>query len=263
MESTLGFAVTAFGCNVRVEAGCGDAYTVLDRFVFPSLPRVENAGVKPDIVVRIATVGAQFQLSADDRNIASARDAISLVPALVNVLDDAVIERLTSFRAVHAGAVAWNGRAMLLPGATHAGKSTLVAELLRRGATYFSDEYALIDPEGRVHPYPRPLLLRNGQPQQVPALAADLNAPVGASPAPVAWILSLDYHPAGAWAVAATSQSEALLNLLRNTPHTLELSPGMTQSFRGAVAGASCYSGSRADAADAARRLLQMVAGAP
>ena len=48
-----------------------------------------------------------------------------------------MIERLTTLRALHAGAVVWNQRALLLPGATHAGKSSLVAELLRRGATYF------------------------------------------------------------------------------------------------------------------------------
>jgi hypothetical protein len=61
---------------------------------------------------------------------------------------------------LHAGVVGWRGRAILVPGTSMSGKSTLVAELIRRGATYYSDEYAVLDARGRVHPYPRSLHLR-------------------------------------------------------------------------------------------------------
>ena len=61
---------------------------------------------------------------------------------------------------VHAGVVGWKGRAIVLPGRTFSGKSTLVAELLRAGATYYSDELAVLDARGRVHPFPRPLAIR-------------------------------------------------------------------------------------------------------
>ena len=50
---------------------------------------------------------------------------------------------------VHAGVVAWKGRALLLPGSSGSGKSSLVAELVRAGATYYSDEYAVLDERGR------------------------------------------------------------------------------------------------------------------
>jgi hypothetical protein len=147
----------------------------------------------------------------------------------------------------------------LLPGATHAGKSSLVAELLRRGATYFSDEYALIDAEGRVHPYPRPLLIRNGSPDQSPMHPDEYNASVGDAAAPIGWILSLEYLPACSWSIAPVSQSEALLNLLRNTPHVLAESPDMVQVFQRAVAGAACYVGQRPEAAHAVDKILQLI----
>src|ERR1700722_12844727 len=69
---------------------------------------------------------------------------------------------------VHAGVVGWQGKAILLPGRSYSGKSTLVAALLQAGATYYSDEYALLDARGRVHPYPKPLSLRSptGEPPQ-------------------------------------------------------------------------------------------------
>lgn len=46
---------------------------------------------------------------------------------------------------IHAGAVAWQGRAIVVPGQSFAGKSTLVAALMRAGATYYSDEYAVAE----------------------------------------------------------------------------------------------------------------------
>jgi hypothetical protein len=259
-SSGRGFGVRAFGCNIRVETACREALTILERYVFPSLPRTSIH--QPDIVVRVDRVEEELQLSVDDVLVTSAGSAIGLLPALVRALDEAVIQRLTGLRAVHAGAVLCGDRVLLLPGATHAGKSSLVAELLRRGVTYYSDEYALIDSQGRVHPYPRPLLLRNGCPEQHAVLAGECNAAVGVGPAPIGWILSLEYQPAGTWSVAAVHQSEGLLTLLRNTPHVLAESPEMVSVFQRAVAGASCYAGHRSEAVHAADQIMRLV-GSP
>ena len=62
---------------------------------------------------------------------------------------------------VHAGVVGYRGRGILLPGRSFAGKSILVRELVRAGAQYYSDEYAVLDSAGGVHPYPRPISIRN------------------------------------------------------------------------------------------------------
>jgi hypothetical protein len=250
--------VSAFGCNFEV-AACPEAQTVLDRYIFPSLPRRSAGEGDPDIFIRIAQASGQFRLLVNNAFVASAPVVVKLVPSLIRVLDDAVIQRLKALHAVHAGAVLWRGRVLLLPGVTHSGKSSLVAELLRHGATYFSDEYALIDREGRVHPYPRPLLLRHGRPEQVPVLAEECDAAVGHAPAPVGWVLSLMYESAGAWSVTPVPQSMATLNLLQNTPHVLADSPDMVSAFQCAVAGADCYTGRRADAVDAADQIVRML----
>ncbi len=255
-----GFEVHAFGCNVQVTADGLETYTILERYVFPSLPRLVITSGKADIVIRIDRVADQSQLSVDGVVVASAGQTIILVTDLIRALDDAVIQRLTALRAVHAGVVLLGGRVLLLPGITHAGKSSLVAELLRRGATYFSDEYALIDSEGRVHPYPRPLLLRNGSPEQSPVLPAECNARTGDTPAPVGWILSLEYLPESAWSIEAVPQSEALLILLRNTPHILSESPDLVAVFQRAAA--TCYRGRRPDAEEAVTQILGLI-GSP
>jgi hypothetical protein len=257
--SIYGFEMRAFDCDVRVAADSLEAYAVLERYVFPSLPRRANVTCKADIFIQIDRVVDQFQLSVDGVVVSSAAQANILVPDLIRALDNVVIRRLTELHAVHAGAVLLGEQALLLPGITHAGKSSLVAELLRRGATYFSDEYALIDSAGRVHPYPRPLLLRNGSPEQSPWLPAECNVHVGDSPRSVGWILSLEYSAENIWGVAAVSQSEALLILLRNTPHILSESPNMVAAFQHAVSGAKCYVGRRTEADEAVSRILQLV----
>jgi hypothetical protein len=60
---------------------------------------------------------------------------------------------------VRAGVVAWQGKALLIPSDSFGGKTTLVKALVEAGATYYSDEYGVLDDDGHVHPYPRRLSL--------------------------------------------------------------------------------------------------------
>src|SRR5215831_7805531 len=96
---------------------------------------------------------------------------------------------------VHAGVVAWKESAILIPGASYSGKSSLVAELLRAGATYYSDEYAVIDARGRVHPYARDLKIRSAQSGGVNRTrAAELGAQTGSKPLSIALVLSTTFR---------------------------------------------------------------------
>ena len=78
-------------------------------------------------------------------------------------IDNTVAQRSRQMLFVHAGVVGWRGLAIVIPGRSHAGKSTLVAELVRRGAVYYSDEFAVLDETGRVHPYRRTPVLRDDE----------------------------------------------------------------------------------------------------
>ena len=61
---------------------------------------------------------------------------------------------------LHAGVVGWKGSAIVVPAKSFEGKSTLTAELVKNGAEYYSDEYAVIDELGNVHPFPRKISMR-------------------------------------------------------------------------------------------------------
>ena len=71
-----------------------------------------------------------------------------------------VAEHSKTFVFIHAGVVAWKNRVIVFPGSSHAGKSTLVWSLLQAGAVYYSDEYAVFDENGYVHPFALPVALR-------------------------------------------------------------------------------------------------------
>lgn len=253
------FQVRVMGCLIAASSDWPEAAVLLDRYIFQSVPRSAESSDSPHLRIRIERAGSEFLLFVDDEFKLSASQLTHLVPELIRSIDQTILLHLKGFWAVHAGAVQWGDQVLLLPGGTHSGKSSLVAELLRRGASYFSDEYALIDSEGRAHPYPRPLLIRNSGPDQVPALPGDYGAPVATSSAKVGWIFSLTYEPNAFWNVAAITQGEGVITLLRNTPHVLGDAPGIMDSFHRAVMDAKCYSGKRPSAEYAADAILELL----
>ena len=111
--------------------------------------------------------------------------------------------------------VAVDGRAVLLPGTTHAGKSALTAALLRAGASYGSDEYAVLTPDGLLHAYPRRLTLRT--PQGIQRVAAtELGASVLTEPVRVAAVADVRYQPGAAWSVEPLTRGQTAMRLIDN-----------------------------------------------
>jgi hypothetical protein len=259
MDNSFRFHVDAFGCVLEAWSSCAQGRETLERYVFPVLPRDGQAGGAADLSIGIEQDGESLLLIAGDATVASAPSATDLVPDLTRLIDEAVLRSLSGLYAVHAGVVQIGDEAVLLPGMTHAGKSALVAALLERGATYFSDEYALIDRQGRIHPYPRPLLVRSATSQSLPRLAEDYGAQTGTAPVPLGWILALAYRPQEGWRLQPVPQSAGVMLLLQNTPHVLAESPEMVHFFQNAVAGATCCQGYRGDAAEAAAEILRLV----
>jgi len=79
----------------------------------------------------------EFQLFCNQELIAEEVSLDALLDQLGGHLIIHVAEHAPDYIFVHAGVVAWRGRAIILPGVSFAGKSSLVAELVRAGATYY------------------------------------------------------------------------------------------------------------------------------
>ncbi len=163
---------------------------------------------------------------------------------------------------VHAGVVRWRGMAILIPGRSLSGKSTLVNELIKAGATYYSDEYAVCDARGRVHPYPKPLVLR----KEGDALPKPMGAGAGAGtmpgrpvvkPLPVGLVVLTSYRSGARWRPRRLSHGRAVIELLNHTiPARME--PGRAlATLRQVAAGALVLKGVRGEAGQMIDTLLE------
>lgn len=132
---------------------------------------------------------------------------------------------------VHAGVVGFKGRAIVIPGMSFSGKSTLVAELLRAGATYYSDEYAVIDEHGRVHPYARDLKIRAAESTGSERLRPEqFGAGGGSKPLRVGLVVATNFKDGARWRPRELTQGKAVLELLANTV-SARSQPEMALSF--------------------------------
>ncbi len=161
---------------------------------------------------------------------------------------------------VHAGVVAWRGRAILLPGRTFAGKSTLVEALVRAGATYYSDEYAVVDARGRVHPFAKPIARREaGRPLARKIPVEELGGSAGTAPIPVGTILFTRYREGARFRPRRLTPGQAMLALFDNTVAARRAAPRALAALRKVATDAPALRGRRGDATETARRLLDLV----
>lgn len=162
---------------------------------------------------------------------------------------------------VHAGAVGWRGRAIVLPGRSCSGKTSLVAALVRAGATYYSDEYAVLDVRGRVHPYPKPLSIREGpdaRPRKCPAEALGV---VGVKPLPVGLVVVSRFEPHARWRPRLLSPGEAILELLANTVSARVRPRRALATLDQVVRQAPAVKGKRGEAEQVAAAVLDRLGG--
>lgn len=162
---------------------------------------------------------------------------------------------------VHAGVVGWKGGAILVPGRSFSGKTSLVAALVKAGATYLSDEYAVLDPQGRVHPYPVPLSIRNGNGRDSRKVAVELlGGQVGQDALPVELIVVTEYEPGARWQPRVLSPGQALLTLMANTVAARRNPEFSLPILRQVVVGATAIKTKRDEARDVTELILERLA---
>lgn len=173
-----------------------------------------------------------------------------------------VAEHAIDLIFVHAGVVALNGRALLLPGRSFTGKSTLVAELLRAGAEYGSDEYAVIDDDGLVHPYPRPISMRELDGSRRRVTPEELGTHSFAEPMPVGMVASIRRVEDGVLDIHEVSAAAAVLDLIDNTVSAQSRPEAALTACAAAVDGSRAFAGTRQEAKRSAQRILELLDGA-
>ncbi len=190
-----------------------------------------------------------------------ARDAAldQVLAALETDLHRYTAEATSDMTFLHAGVVGWQGRAMVFPGRTLSGKTTLVREMLRLGATYYSDEFAVVDNFGLVHPFARPLGIREDSSYaQTKYTAERLGAASGVKPLPMGMAVICKYEAGAQWQPAPLSQGQGALELLANS-FAVRSQPHQTlRRLHNLVRHSVFIKGTRGEAHEAAASILNL-----
>lgn len=197
-------------------------------------------------------------LLIDEEKLVRRRDLDRLLDVFASDVQLYVAEMAPDRVFVHAGALGWKGRAIIVPGRSWSGKTTLVAELVRAGATYYSDEYAVLDEGGYVHPYPRLLSLRREDERKPLRLSAEaLGGTTGQRPLPVGLVVLSEYRPGARWQPERLSAGRGVLALIANTVSIRRQPAAALAALQRVVTGASVLKGERGDAGALAISLLE------
>jgi hypothetical protein len=221
----------------------------------------ETAGAGKMFWVEELAAGG-FRTFAGDEVTGRAGDKSGALDQLRRDLMIHVANFAPSYVFVHAGVVAVNGHGLMMPGTSFAGKTTLVAELVRAGATYYSDEYAVIDEEGWVHPYSRELQMREvGGTAQRGVHVSALDGVAGGERVRISHVLFARYVPGGVWAPEPVSGGMAVLEMLRHSI-PVQRTPGRVMAVLGKVVGkATAWQSERGDARAVVGGLIEAVCG--
>ena len=202
----------------------------------------------------------RHRLYADDE-VAECVTVKSLLDQLENQLQLYVAEFAPRRVFIHAGVVGWGGKAIVIPGRSFTGKTSLVAELVRAGATYYSDEYAVLDERGVVFPYPRRLSIRTRGKviRSVKRDVEELGGRAGSRPLPIGLVVVSEYREGARFRPRPLSAGEGVLALLNNTLSVRRQPEVALTTLTRAIAGARLIKSPRGEAAEMAADLLASI----
>ncbi len=253
MESV---AVEAFGVTVAVTADPQHFVAVRD-FLPPCARPAKHPPERGRFALVKDTDEALLNVVCDEQPIAGPFDLRLALGILDAELRMYIALHAPDHVFVHAGVVGVGERAIVIPGRSFAGKTTLVAALVQAGAEYWSDEYAVLDADGLVHPYPKPLSVRiNATRVTEERPVESLGGLAGDRPLPVAVIAFTSYRPGVAFAPRPCTAGEGTVKLLEHSIAARSRPEQVLAAVRRAATDAVVLEGDRGDADEAAGALL-------
>jgi hypothetical protein len=147
--------------GVRIELACperGVARRVLAAFAHLTMAD----DTPPHLHIDVRATAGGYVVFQDREPVLRVAELEGLTPALKAHLVQQVLARGDYRLAVHAAALARDGRVLLLPGDAGSGKSTLAAALMARGFSLLGDDTVLLEDDLRVRGLPFALAVKAG-----------------------------------------------------------------------------------------------------
>lgn len=120
---------------------------------------------------------------------------------------------------IHAGAVSYKNRGIIFPAKSFQGKTTLTAELVKAGATYYSDDCAVLDENAMLHPFPKTLSMRGiiDDFLQKEFPVEHFGGKAGVHPVEVKLIVLTEFEKGFRWSPELLSPGKAIMEIIQHT----------------------------------------------
>ncbi len=260
-------AFVSYGLSIGIRVSSPEIMDRIEGLLPPNAKpaRGPRVGRLYSLIVSGTKVGSRIRrfsiLYGDTARLAGSKNTDTVLEALERDLQIYVAEKARRRVFVHAGVVSWQGKAIVIPGRSMSGKTTLVKALVEAGATYYSDEYAVFDERGRVHPYLKPMSVREnggGSPKRI--LPEALGGTSGAKPLPVGLVVATSYREGARWRPRRLLPGRAVMALLNHTVSVRRKPERALTTLRQVVGDALVLKGARGEAAEIAENLLSRLA---
>ncbi|MFV0387237.1 MAG: hypothetical protein ACK5NT_00645 [Pyrinomonadaceae bacterium] len=164
-EKTPNVKISAYGVTVGIEVEDEERRSRVIEQMCETIPLGftfldRESSVDHEFSIRNSEKLGKFDLFKGEETVIEDVDEKTLLERLDSRVRITIAEFAVGYVFVHAGVVTVKNRAIIIPASSFAGKTTLVAELVKLGAVYYSDEYAVFDKDGLVHPFPKMLSMR-------------------------------------------------------------------------------------------------------
>ncbi len=170
-----------------------------------------------------------------------------------------VAEHARAYLFVHAAVVGWNGLAIVMPGKSMSGKTSMAVEFVRAGAEYYSDEFAVFDEAGLVHPYAKPLSIRDIKDgdRQRDYPVEYFGGRAGRKPVRVGLVLATHYGEGAQWRPRQLSPGRGVMSLLSNAVGARNKSGTAIEILARAIEKATILQGVRGEGATVVKSVLR------
>jgi hypothetical protein len=226
-----------YGGSVRVDAPVDITLAELKSKVAPELSAEECAEGLSDL--HLTRWNGEYHLTHGERRYGPYRTLHNALRGLSNAIHF-LIGRRSPLTFLHAGAVEIDGSAVVFPGRSRWGKSTLVSSLVEQGCGYLSDEYAIVSPEGAVFPLSKPIRLRV---EARGSNALEVNHAGASAPGgfPCAAVILTRFQDGAAWVPRLLTSGEAALEILPSALQSREEPAQVLCAISALVGSAVCY----------------------
>lgn len=262
------YQALGFSFDIRISAPLADGLVPLVRTAFEGLSVQRPADHRYVLTEAAGLTGDVVKVQCDGKPVGDPARPEDLFTVLMQDINHRAVASRPNRLMVHAGAVSLRGRAIILPGRSGAGKTTLTAALLSVGCEYLTDEAVSIDLETLdVERYAKPLSLDLTSYEAlgldgdewaargvVPPTHFRRLAPISSAKAAI--IMFSSFEPGAKASMRPLGRPEALIELANNSFNFVEHGGDWLEGLANLVRHCTCWRFITGDAREAAKMMV-------